>query len=106
MPLLDTLIDGALARASDHAWAAADVARELRPYLGAIRDPVERASYVRRVSGSLEIPPGALERSLRAEGGDPPSRRLESTGSRRQAEFDPALRALLGALGAYPQDTI
>lgn len=108
VPLLDTLIDGALARGSDHAWGAADVARELRPYLGAIRDPVERASYVRRVSGSLEIPPGALERSLRAERGAPPSRplRTESTGSRRQTEFDPALVALLGALGAYPQDAI
>jgi DNA primase len=106
VPLLDTLIDDALARGSDHAWAGADVARELRPYLGAIRDPVERAIYVRRVSGSLEIPPAALERSLRAERVDPPLRPRESAGSRRPTEFDPALLALLGALGAYPQDTM
>ncbi len=106
VPLLDALIDRALIRASDHAWGAGDVARELAPYLGAVSDPVEFAAYVRQVSGRLEIPPAALQRSLRAGA----SRRAPQTPKpappKQSVELEPALRDLLGALGAYPRDTL
>ena len=116
-PLLDVLIDRALVRASDHAWAAADVVREIAPYLGVIPDPVERAAYVRQVSGTLEIPPEALERSLRSGAQERPRvwerARTEplpasrhATESQRSVQLDLALLTLLGALGAYPHDTL
>ena len=40
VPLLDVLIDRALLKASDHAWDAVDVVREIAPYLGAVTDAV------------------------------------------------------------------
>ena len=61
VPLLDHLIERALKDAAGHAWAAADAARSLAPYLRAIGDPVERAAYVRQLSSQLEIPPAALD---------------------------------------------
>ncbi len=110
VPLLDALIDRALVKASDHAWAAGDVVREIAPYLRAVPDAVERAAYVRQVSSSLEIPPAALERSLEepangpAPGPQPEARPV--TEPARPIELAPALRDLLGALGAFPIDTL
>ena len=110
VPLLDALIDRALVKASDHAWAAGDVVREIAPYLSAVPDAVEWAAYVRRVSSSLEIPPAALERSLqdRASGAapGPEPAALPVAEPARPIELDPALRDLLGALGAFPGDTL
>lgn len=111
-PLLDVLIDRALLRASGHAWAAADIAREIGPYLSAIADPVERASYLRQVAGSLEIPPAALEQSLSggADRRGVPARAAQSEAppahEYRPISLDPALLTLIGALGAYPNDTL
>ncbi len=111
VPLLDVLIDRALLKASDHAWDAGDVVREIAPYLGAVTDAVERAAYVRRVSGSLEVPPAALERSLQEQAsgaapGPEPGARPVAEERARPIELEPALLDLLGALGAFPGDTL
>ncbi|HTO68653.1 MAG TPA: DNA primase [Myxococcota bacterium] len=110
VPLLDHLIERVLKDTAAHAWAAADAAKSLAPYLRAIGDPVERAAYVRQLSSQLEIPPSALDEALRQgdktqhsaspvtsarAGGDAATRRAAR-------ELDPAVRGLVAALAAHP----
>lgn len=109
VPLLDHLIERALKDAAGHAWAAADAARNLAPYLRAIGDPVERATYVRQLSSQLEIPPGALEEALRKGESTTHSAATTTANARAGAtarpaarEVDPAVRGLVAALAAHP----
>lgn len=104
VPLLDHLIERALKTAAGHAWAASDAARSLAPYLRALTDPVERASYVRQLSSQLEIPPSALDAALQK---DKPAPRAGVGAAPRPAaetpsELPPAERALVAALAAHP----
>jgi DNA primase len=106
VPLLDHLIERALKDAAGHAWAAADAARNLAPYLRAIGDPVERAAYVRQLSSQLEIPPAALDEALRqghsmtATAATP---RAGATARPAAREIEPAVRGLVAALAAHPE---
>ena len=104
VPLLDHLIERALKDAAGHgtAWAASDAARSLAPYLRALTDPVERASYIRQLSSQLEIPPAALDEALRqdkAASGRPAPRPAAPAVT---LELPPAERALVAALAAHP----
>jgi DNA primase len=105
VPLLDHLIERALKDAAGHAWAAADAAKSLAPYLRAIGDPVERAAYVRQLSSQLEIPPTALDEALRqgttsvATTGSPA--RAGATARPAAREIEPAVRGLVAALAAH-----
>jgi DNA primase len=106
VPLLDHLIERALKDAAGHAWAAADAARSLAPYLRAIGDPVERAAYVRQLSSQLEIPPSALDEALR-QGAAQHSvstaspARAGATARPAAREIEPAVRGLVAALAAH-----
>ena len=108
VPLLDHLIERALKTAAGHAWAASDAARSLAPYLRALTDPVERASYVRQLSSQLEIPPSALEEALRQDKAAPaPGPKAGGAAAVRPApaaasDLPPAERALVAALAAHP----
>ena len=111
VPLLDHLIERALKTAAGHAWAASDAARSLAPYLRALTDPVERASYVRQLSSQLEIPPSALDEALRQDKGAAPrpAPRPPASGPAKggiltaaASDLQPAERALVAALAAHP----
>lgn len=107
VPLLDHLIERALKEGAGHAWAAADTARSVAPYLRALSDPVERAAYVRLLSSRLEIPPNALEEALRqgAERETPRQGAAEPPTHRKPkpSEIHPTVRMLIGALAAHPE---
>jgi DNA primase len=103
VPLLDHLIERALKDAAGHAWAAADAARGLAPYLRAIGDPVERAAYVRQLSSQLEIPPAALDEALRQGASTTAPARAGATARPAARELDPAVRGLVAALAAHPE---
>ena len=103
VPLLDHLIERALKDAAGHAWAAADAARSLAPYLRAIGDPVERAAYVRQLSSQLEIPPAALDEALRQGTSTTPTARAGATARPAAREVEPAVRGLVAALAAHPE---
>ncbi|MFI5314776.1 MAG: DNA primase [Myxococcota bacterium] len=107
VPLLDHLIERALKDAAGHAWAAADAARNLAPYLRAIGDPVERAAYVRQLASQLEIPPAALDEALRqghsAATPNPSTARAGATARPAAREVEPAVRGLVAALAAHPE---
>jgi DNA primase len=105
VPLLDHLIERALKDAASNAWGAADAARSLAPYLRAIGDPVERAAYVRQLSSQLEIPPAALDESLRqgqSTTAHTTNARAGATARPAAREIEPAVRGLVAALAAHP----
>jgi DNA primase len=101
-PLLDRLIDEALKSSHRHAWAAADAAQALGPYLRAIANPIERADYLRRVAQRLNVSVSALEAALGPRGGDasPGAPRPGPAAAPRAA--DPVSRTLLEALLGHP----
>ncbi|HXX47726.1 MAG TPA: DNA primase [Myxococcota bacterium] len=106
VPLLDHLIERALKDAAGHAWAAADAAKSIAPYLRAIGDPVERAAYVRQLSSQLEIPPSALDEALRQGAGQhsvstTSPARAGATARPAAREIEPAVRGLVAALAAH-----
>ena len=106
VPLLDHLIERALKDAAGHAWAAADAAKSIAPYLRAIGDPVERAAYVRQLSSQLEIPPAALDDALRQGApshpiATPGPARAGATARPAAREIEPAVRGLVAALAAH-----
>ncbi len=106
--LLDHLIEQALKRGVESPTGAADAAQELAPFLGALRDPVERAAYTRKLSSYLELPTEALVRvvadldtapragSSRAEESETPRSRVAPL------RIDPLLRTLLASVLAWP----
>ncbi len=108
VPLLDHLIERALKEGAGQAWAAADTARGIAPYLRALADPVERAAYVRLLSSRLEIPPVALEEALRQGAEREPQRALAGATPApavrsKPAVVSPVVRMLIGALAAHPE---
>jgi DNA primase len=107
VPLLDHLIERALKEAATHAWGAADVARSLAPYLRAVTDPVERATYVRELSSRLQVPPAAVDESLRlhekASAPARPAQTLTPAAPQKPIALDPAVRDLIAALAAHPE---
>jgi DNA primase len=104
-PLLDRLIEQTLRGASSHAWAAADAARALAPYLQAVSDPIEKGDYLRRVAARLQVEVPVLEEALRKgrreEPSDPPAGPTPVAAA--SEEVDPVSRTLLGALLAHPE---
>jgi DNA primase len=107
VPLLDHLIERALKEGAGHAWAAADTARSVAPYLRALADPVERAAYTRLLSSRLEIPPSALDEALR-QGAERESARATSVEptvrpSRKSNEVSPIVRMLIATLASHPE---
>jgi DNA primase len=104
-PLLDALIEEQLRGASTHAWAAADAARALAPFLRALPDPIERQHYLHRVAGRLQVSHGALEQALeqgaprRSDAPEPPA---ASAATVRTVTVDAVSRELLVALAAHP----
>ncbi len=106
VPLLDHLIERALKDAAGHAWAAADAAKSVAPYLRAIGDPVERAAYTRMLSSRLEIPPSALEEALRqGVRPEPEAQRDEAPAPRPKLAAQPiapAVALLISALATHP----
>ena len=106
VPLLDHLIERALKDAAGHgtAWAASDAARSLAPYLRALTDPVERASYIRQLSSQLEIPPAALDEALRQDKdkGAPARPAPRPAAPAVASDLPPVERALVAALAAHP----
>ena len=107
VPLLDHLIERALKEGAGHAWAAADTARSVAPYLRALADPVERAAYVRLLSSRLEIPPNALEEALLqgVERGAPRSSTaaLPAPSRPNSSVISPIVRMLIATLAAHPE---
>jgi DNA primase len=109
-PLLDRLIEQTLRGASSHAWAAADAAQALAPYLQAVSDPIERGDYVRRVAMRLQVAVPVLEEALRRgrreDPADPPGAQTppaeRGSVAAPTAEVDSVSRTLLGALVAHP----
>ena len=107
VPLLDHLIERALKDGAGHAWAAADTARSVAPYLRAVSEPVERAAYVRLLSSRLEIPPSALEEALR-QGAEREAPRTASgavpaLARPKPSEISPIVRMLIATLAAHPE---
>jgi DNA primase len=104
--LLDHLIERALKSAADQAWQAADIARELAPYLRAISDRVEQAAYLQDLASKLRIPPAALDEALRQGHSTPsantPNARAGATARPAAREVEPAVRGLVAALAAHP----
>jgi DNA primase len=105
-PLLDHLIERAVKGAVDHAWQAADVTRQLAPFVRAIPDAVERAAYQRRLASYLQLPADALAASI----GDPESVPASvvpvpaAAAARRKLrpeELDPVVVTLLAAALAF-----
>jgi DNA primase len=107
VPLLDHLIERALKEGAGHAWAAADTARSVAPYLRALADPVERAAYVRLLSSRLEIPPTALEEALRQGAEREPQRNSTPAAAApvrpKPTVISPNVRELIGTLAAHPE---
>jgi DNA primase len=107
VPLLDHLIERALKEGAGHAWAAADTARSVAPYLRALSDPVERAAYTRLLSSRLEIPPSALDEALRqgAEREAPRGASAEPPARPRpkSIEISPTVRMLIATLASHPE---
>ena len=106
--LLDHLIEQALKDGADSPTGAADAARELAPFLRAVRDPVERAAYTRKLSSYLQLPADALARVVEeaeasrpgnADAARPPERPQRAELPR----LDPLLRTLLAAVLACPE---
>jgi DNA primase len=99
-PLLDHLIERAVKGSVDHAWQAADVTRQLAPFVRAIPDPVERAAYQRRLASYLQLPAEALAASIGApEASAAPAPRRRT----RVEDLDPVVMTLLGvALESAP----
>jgi len=101
-PLLDHLIERAVKGAGDHAWQAADVTRQLAPFLRAIPDAVERAAYQRRLASYLQLPVDALAASMEAHEGSPgapvlASRPVDPRRELRLEDLDPVVVTLLCA---------
>jgi DNA primase len=102
-PLLDHLIERAGRRATDHAWQASDVTRELAPYVRAIPDPVERAAYQRRLASYLQLPADALAAAM---GSPEPAAPFSAPSAARRArgeELDPLVQTLLAAALVSPE---
>lgn len=102
-PLLDRLIDQALQSSHRHAWAAADAASALGPYLRAIANPIERADYLRRVARRLNVSVSALESALGLGGSEAPrSPRPAPAAAAPRTAADPVSRTLLEAVLGHP----
>ncbi len=104
-PLLDYMIERRLMASSQHAWEAADRARDLAPLLAAVPDAVERDSYVRDIASQLELTVGAVEKALRSSTPARTTSRPELPDARIRAEpakLDPITRTLVDALCTHP----
>jgi DNA primase len=101
-PLLDHLIERAVKGAVDHAWQAADVTRQLAPFVRAIPDAVERAAYQRRLASYLQLPVDALVASMGAAEAAAPAAAVAArpAAARRKLrleDLDPVVVTLLSA---------
>src|SRR5262249_54446237 len=97
----------ALKDAATNAWGAADVTRTLAPFLRAVSDPVERASDVRELSSRLQVPPAAVDESLKQHEQAQPAPRPAPAAAHpvtpaQPRALAPAVRGLSCDLAAHP----
>jgi DNA primase len=104
--LVDHLIEQRLRGASQSAWAAADAANAVAPLLRAVSDPIERADYVRRLAGRLDLPTSALEKAIAGRPSAPARDHTPAEERSGPVEIDPVSRALLAAISAFPELTL
>ena len=102
--LLDHLMEQKLVGTSSGAWAKSDAVEALAPLLRELRDPIERADYLRTLAKRLELPVRALEQAIGLGGRDeapptPPAHHISAE------ELDVVSRTLIGALTATPELT-
>ncbi len=107
VPLLDHLIERALKEGAGHAWATADTVRSVAPYLRALSDPVERATYLRLLSSRLEIPAAAIDEALRQgaerETSRAPVAQPPVRPALKSSDVAAAVRMLIATLAAHPE---
>ena len=113
-PLIETLIDAKLRGGSEDAAGSGGAVRSLAPYLEALEDSVERASYFRSIAARLDLPVSAVEETVRTHPGrsrGPGARsRSPEAGPKGEmapvvpaAEVDAVSRELIAALASYPE---
>ncbi len=100
--LLDHLMEQKLVGTSSGAWAKSDAVQALAPLLRELRDPIERADYLRTLAKRLELPVRALEQAIGLGGRDeaPPTPLAHHISAE---ELDVVSRTLIGALTATPE---
>ena len=104
IPLLDHLIDRVL---KDDVREKVEHARTLAPFILAVKNPIERASYVRTLANRLELDPVDVQEALQHHAtptpvSTPSPARAGATARPAAREIPPAVRGLVAALAAQP----
>jgi hypothetical protein len=116
-PLLDRMIAERAGYAKAGARQAADIVRELAPWIDAVPDSVERAGYVRDLAARLEHAPETVDAAIVAARERTPARdraaeqerrpgaapaRVPGDGTSLRVLNDPKTVELISALAGYP----
>jgi len=102
VPLLEHLIDRVL---KDEVGEKVEHARTLAPFLLAVKNPIERAGYIRTLASKLELSPVAVQDALARHAGPSTATspaRAGATARPAAREIEPAVRGLVAALAAHP----